>query len=48
MNNIPDKKVERVQFCESHWPIWTSNAGWLFPLSYLLPRRSSLLFNIPR
>lgn len=24
---IPDKKIEPVQFCESHWPIWTANAG---------------------
>ncbi|XVJ60188.1 MAG: hypothetical protein HEQ23_12640 [Tepidisphaera sp.] len=26
MSIIPDKKVEQVQFCESHWPIWTTNA----------------------
>lgn len=23
---IPDKKVEQLQFCESHWPVWTANA----------------------
>lgn len=24
MSVIPDKKVEQLQFCESHWPIWLS------------------------
>ncbi len=24
---VPDKKVEQLQFCESHWPIWTTNAA---------------------
>ena len=24
---IPDKKVQQVQFCESHAPVWTANAA---------------------
>lgn len=24
---IPDKKVEQVQFCETHWPVWNANAA---------------------
>jgi hypothetical protein len=24
---IPDTKVQQLQFCESHWPIWTTNAA---------------------
>ena len=26
MSIVPDKKVEQLQFCEAHWPVWTSNA----------------------
>lgn len=26
MGIIPLNKVERVEFCESHWPVWSTNA----------------------
>jgi hypothetical protein len=27
MGIMPDKKIEQLQFCESHWPVWTANAA---------------------
>jgi hypothetical protein len=27
MSIIPKVKVEQLQFCESHWPVWTANAA---------------------
>ena len=27
MGIIPEKKVEQLQFCESHWPVWNTNAA---------------------
>lgn len=27
MSILPDKKVEQLQFCESHWPVWTAQAA---------------------
>lgn len=29
MSIIPDKKVEQLQFCESHWPVWLAQFAGL-------------------
>lgn len=44
MSVIPDKKVEQVQFCEMHAPIWASNAAGLG----LLPGQTTLFTTLSK
>ena len=44
MSVIPDKKVEQVQFCEMHAPVWTSNAAGVG----LLPAQTTLFTTLTK